>query len=87
MTKRLTLAEMSERLNFKTSKTFKNYVVNLGIPHFGIGRNMRFDAERVEAFLETIRQPAARSSNVLPMPRKKRKVVNTKSKFAEAAGI
>lgn len=86
MTKRLTLAEMSERLNFKTSRTFKNYVVNLGIPHFGIGRNMRFDAERVEKFLETIRQPA-RPSNVLPMPRKKRKVVHTKSKFAEAAGI
>lgn len=53
MGEKLTLKEMAAHLKF-TDKTFKKYVLELKIPHIGLGRRMRFDAEKVEKFLESL---------------------------------
>lgn len=47
----LTLSEISEQYRC-TPKTFKKYVMRLGIPFVSLGRGMRFDPQKVEKFLE-----------------------------------
>jgi excisionase family DNA binding protein len=51
MNQKLTLNEMADRLKV-TPKTLKKYVFEYQIPHIGIGRLMRFDAVKVETYLE-----------------------------------
>lgn len=53
MAKPLTLAEMADELRFCT-KTFRKYVKAYRIPHAGLGRNMRFNREKVIAYLEEL---------------------------------
>lgn len=77
--KRLTLAEMAERLNF-TAKTFKKHVDERGIPHLRIGRSLRFDPVEVEAMFRVERTPAT------PVRRRVR-VVNSAGRFAERLGL
>jgi excisionase family DNA binding protein len=56
--KMLSLSEMAHRLNFHP-KTFRKYVIENQIPHIKLGRDMRFDATKVERYLETLATTAA----------------------------
>ena len=49
---------MAARLN-RSAKTFKKYVAEYQIPHITLGREMLFDAPKVEKFLESISTIAA----------------------------
>jgi excisionase family DNA binding protein len=51
--KKLTLSEMAERLSV-TTKTLSKYVELYRIPYIGIGRNKRFDPDKVERLLEKV---------------------------------
>ena len=48
--KKLTLAEMAHAYS-RCTKTFRKYVLALGIPHAKLGRDMLFDPVRVDEFL------------------------------------
>lgn len=50
---KLTLSEMAARLQI-TPKTFNKYVELYQIPFLGLGRNKRFDPEKVEKHLEKV---------------------------------
>lgn len=51
--KRLTLKQMARHLN-RCEKTFRKYVLEYKIPHIRLGRDMLFDAEKVENFLQNL---------------------------------
>lgn len=84
MTK-LTLSEMSERLNI-SPRTLRRYITTYKIPHIKIGNRLRFDASRVELHLESL------AVNVKdPLTLRTVKPVRTKGdvniKYAEALGL
>lgn len=76
---RLTLPEMAKRLNF-SPKTFRKYVATLRIPHFMVGKAMRFDPVEVEAQFRVV------PSTPKPIARRTR-AKNTHGRFAERLGI
>lgn len=47
----MTLKEIASKYD-RTPKTFRKYVLELGIPHVRLGRSMIFDPGKVERFLE-----------------------------------
>ncbi len=55
--RRLTLSEIASEYN-RCTKTFRKYVIDLGIPHIKLGRDMLFDRDQVRDFLEKRTTPA-----------------------------
>ena len=56
-------------------RTFRRYVISLGIPHIKLGRKLLFDPERVDRYLE-------QQSPVMPDKKASRGVRTEKSRFA-----
>ncbi len=54
--KLITLTEMAEHLGV-TTRTLTKYVATYSIPHVRIGTLLRFDRDRVVAFLEARQRP------------------------------
>jgi excisionase family DNA binding protein len=81
-TNKLTLKAMANRLSL-SPKTLRKYVTDLGIPHYRIGGNLRFDAEIVEAYLMVTDK--LKRAGVIKYPVRQRREVQTR--FAEALGI
>lgn len=77
----LSLAEMAKRLGC-CSRTFRNQVKNDKIPFVAVGKRMRFDPQRVELYLESIRKEPVKLERFAS--RRERKPVN---KYAERLGL
>lgn len=78
---KLTLSQMSARLKI-CSRTLSAQIKLLNIPHIRIGRSYRFDAERVELFLETVDLEPSK-----PVRRKVLRSQRLESKYAERLGL
>jgi excisionase family DNA binding protein len=75
--KKLTLSEMAERLSI-TTKTLNKYIDLYQIPYIGLGRNKRFDADKVERLLETVKP----QQSLLNLKPSKQKIeINNKSEW------
>jgi excisionase family DNA binding protein len=81
MARKLTLKEIAAHYG-KSPRAFRDLVKREGIPHFKIGREMRFALSEVDAFL---RPPAVVKDNVVKFTPKRR--AKGRSKLAEAVGV
>jgi hypothetical protein len=80
---KLTLEEMAAELKV-CPRTMKKYTSEYGIPHGGLGRDLRFDADEVWAHLKSLKAAEQPTDRVDLKPEKsKKKRSNRPAEFVE----
>lgn len=80
---KLTLAEIAKEYK-RTPRTFRKYVLDLGVPYILLGKSMMFDPAKVEAFLESL--TPRREKMELPGKKSPKPQGSTKSEFTGVLG-
>jgi hypothetical protein len=84
MSKRIPLKQMAEMYS-RCTKTFRKYVIDLGIPHVTLGRDMLFDPVEVDTFLR--RQTIVPETPSLAPKQAKKTKTKKSTRYEELLGL